>query len=356
MATATAGSRQSQQREEENELSLPLLGGADGSQHINKNEEIIDADNSDEAKTKLLESSTSASAQVHQHVQEHCDGDESLTKKQLNEGNSTPIERQSQQIPTEDESAAVARAGAESTTINIDAELKGEGDCLLNNRNSSRSAPATREGDKSDAAQTANGSKDQGSESDCCSFCVLPKCLSEWLGRHKDTLKWVKLWASFLILRLGLFVLDLVLDINLIVKYGLALNPGNYSAKIDENRNASGDGTYGSAWSNESENRSGGDGIPSNYTVESVENRSGGDVWYFWLTLGFVLVPAFIIAYLNGKFYLEKRKTQRWIKENEDKKGKEWVKKLKDQLVMDDEWKFHLRALFCLFLISPLAR
>ena len=182
MATATAGSRQSQQREKENELSLPLLGGAGDSHPITHSQEISDLDNFDEAKTKLLESSTSASAQVHQHdarIQiEHCDGDESLTKKQFNEENSNPIERQSQQIPTEDESAAVARAGAESKTINIDAELKGEGDCLLNNRNNSRSAPATREGDKSDAAHMTNGSKDQGSESDCCSFCVLPKCIT----------------------------------------------------------------------------------------------------------------------------------------------------------------------------------
>ena len=195
--SVAAGSRNQQGDEAGMEVIVMQDRGAHENSHHSNSDEICAADLSDQEETHLLESSNKIIHHDHEVVQMY---DEHV---------------------------------------------------VVNNQNS-RSAPATREGDKSDAAQTANGSKDQGSESDCCSFCVLPKSISEWLGRHKDTLKWVKLWASFLILRLGLFVLDLVLDINLIVKYGLTLNPGNYSAKIDENRNASGDGTYGSAWSNES--------------------------------------------------------------------------------------------------------
>ena len=290
MATATAGSRQSQQREEENELSLPLLGGA--SDPITHSQEISDLDNFDEAKTKLLESSTSASAQVHKHVQEHCDGDESLTKKQLNEGNSTPIERQSQQIPTEDESAAVARTGAGSTTvINIDAELKGEeDDGLVNNRNSSASAEVNNE---AGGGSNAKDDSPSGSRSGCC----VVKCIStEWMERHKDGIKLIQLWLSFL-LRIGAFLFDLGLDIALLCDYG-----------------------------------------------------ANGDWWYFSLTLFFVLFPSFIISVVNSNYYDEKWDVKRQIKETDDKFN------LKDKLIIDPEWKFHLRRIFCLFLVSPLAR
>ena len=103
--------------------------------------------------------------------------------------------------------------------------LRGAEDGVVNNQNSINAAAIIEPDINLDAAAAAgygpNNQDDdnQSNESGCCN----KKCFL--------------LWAAFL-WRLGLFVLDFVLDIILIVKYDLTLNSGNYSAisKSDEIR------------------------------------------------------------------------------------------------------------------------
>ena len=179
-------------------------------------------------------------------------------------------------------------------------------DDVVKNRNSSAAAAAIELVYKIDAASTVgDGPIDQDDDNqgrDCGSVisCISRICSS----------KSFQLWTKSL-MRLGFFFLDLALDFKLIITYGLTLS------------------------------------------VESDENRNAGEIgWYFWLTLIFVFVPALFLSILNGKYYLEKHKTQRWITKNEE----QWVKKLKDKLIIDPNWKFFLRGFFCINLVSPLAR
>ena len=72
-------------------------------------------------------------------------------------------------------------------------------------------------------------------------------------------------------------------------------------------------------------------------------------MWYFWLTLAFVVSPALLISYINGKYYHEKWKVRRQIKKNDKYE-------LEKKLIVDPDWKFILRFVLCLPLISPIAR
>ena len=124
----------------------------------------------------------------------------------------------------------------------------------------------------------------------------LPYCVSEWLNQHQQQISDIKLWAYLpSVFRIVLHLYDLTTDIALINEY----------------------------WKN-------------------------GDVWYFGLTVVFVLAPA-IIFYNKGKYYHEKWKVKCLI-ERDDKY------KLKEKIIVDSNWKFILRFAFGLPLISPVVR
>ena len=248
--SVAAGSRNQQGDEAGMEVIVMQDRGAHENSHHSNSDEICAADLSDQEETHLLESSN----RIH-HDHEVVQIENDVTIRRETENN-----------------------------------------VVVNNQNNSRSAPATREGDKSDAAKRTNGSKDQGSESNCCSYCVLPKCVRDLLERYKDPIKWFKLWASFL-WRIFAFTFDLGLDIALLCDYYV-----------------------------------------------------NGDWWYFSLTLFFVLFPSFIISVVNSNYYDEKWEVKQHIKETDDKFS------LEEKLIIDPEWKFHLRRIFCLLLVSPLAR
>ena len=254
--------------------SASLLGRAEGSQHINKNEEIINADNLDEEKMKLLpKSSTDRS--------HHEDDDEIIEiedVRQLNEDEIWPTVKY-QQIPIEEDESVTTEASRKKSSAVIDiGELQSAAteDHVVNDPNATTQgnnnncdAPAT-------AGDGSNIQDDNLSGSDCRSYCVVPKCVSDLLERHKDGIKLIKLWLSFLILRISPFLFDLGLDIALLCDYG-----------------------------------------------------ANGDWWYFSLTLFFVFFPSFIISVVNANYYDEKWDVKRQIKETDDKFS------LKDKLIID---------------------
>ena len=282
--------------------SASLLGRAEGSQHINKNEEIINADNLDEEKMKLLPKSSTDRSHHEDDDEiieiEDSDADESDVR-QLNEDEIWPTVKY-QQIPIEEDESVTTEASRKksSAVINIgEMQSAATEDHVVNNQNATTQgnnnncdAPAT-------AGDGSNLQDDNLSGSDCRSYCVVPKCVSDLLERHKDGIKLIQLWLSFLILRISPFLFDLGLDIALLCDYG-----------------------------------------------------ANGDWWYFSLTLFFVFFPSFIISVVNANYYDEKWDVKRQIKETDDRFH------LKDKLIIDPEWKFHLRRIFCLLLISPLAR
>ena len=124
----------------------------------------------------------------------------------------------------------------------------------------------------------------------------LPDCVRGWLNRHRDLIKLFTLFA-LLLYKMSTYTLDFVIDMSLIVAYALDKH-----------------------W------------------------------WFFGLTLTFVFCPAAIISYLNWKYYDEKWQVKRKINETDDELG------LKAKIIVDPQWKFHLRRGFCLLLFSPIVR
>ena len=184
--------------------SASLLGRAEGSQHINKNEEIINADNLDEEKMKLLpKSSTDRSHhEDDDEIIEIEDSDADESARQLNEDEIWPTVKY-QQIPIEEDESVTAEASRKKSSAVIDiGELQSAAteDHVVNDPNATTQgnnnncdAPAT-------AGDGSNLQDDNLSGSGCPSFCVVPKCVSDLLERHKDGIKLIKLWLSFLIL------------------------------------------------------------------------------------------------------------------------------------------------------------
>ena len=124
----------------------------------------------------------------------------------------------------------------------------------------------------------------------------LPDSVLKWKNEHQKPINCFKVLLLFLF-RVGLYFYDLVTDIMLI---------DDYYKKCDS--------------------------------------------WYFGLTLTFVVVPALLIFCINAYYYYEKWRVKRQIEETNDEY------KLKEKLVVDPPWKFILRCLLCLPLISPIAR
>lgn len=132
--------------------------------------------------------------------------------------------------------------------------------------------------------------------STCIRFCYYPYSYEYqlWLIRENYQLRWIALWATFLV-RICLYTMDWVFDILLLVEYG-----------TDDH------------W------------------------------WYFGHTFVFVFLPALIISCRNWNYNSQKQ--------NFDRKIRETNYELREKILVDPPWKFRFRRLCCIFLISPIPK